>query len=168
MLPKKQKGVIIMKKTCRLSNVFSVILCFVLIAAMALTFAACGTKDESGAASSVSETLSNVSDTGKSGATELGEGSTEFGFTVTEKDGKQTEFKIKTDEKTVGAALLKVGLIEGEDSEYGLYVKKVNGITADYGVDGTYWAFYINGTYASAGVDKTDIEAGAVYEFKVE
>ena len=77
-------------------------------------------------------------------------------------------FKIKTEEKTVGAALLGVGLIEGENSEYGLYVKKVNGITADYDTDGTYWAFYINGQYATSGVDKTDIEPGASYEFKIE
>ena len=57
---------------------------------------------------------------------------------------------------------------EGEDGQYGLYVKTVNGITADYDVDGTYWAFYINGEYAMSGVDVTDIAAGSTYAFKVE
>ena len=49
-----------------------------------------------------------------------------------------------------------------------LYVKVVNGITADYEVDQTYWAFYINGEMAMTGVDATDVEDGVVYSFKVE
>ena len=62
----------------------------------------------------------------------------------------------------------KLELIEGETTEYGLYVKTVNGVTADYDVDQTYWAFYINGEYAMTGVDATDVEAGQTYEFRVE
>ena len=59
-------------------------------------------------------------------------------------------------------------MIAGEDAEYGLYVKTVNGITAEYEVDGTYWAFYINGEYGMTGVDQTAVEEGASYSFKVE
>ncbi len=73
-------------------------------------------------------------------------------------------FTVKTDESTVGAALLANGLIEGEDGAYGLYVKKVNGITADYDVDQTYWAFYENGEYALSGVDQTEIKEGVTYQ----
>ena len=69
---------------------------------------------------------------------------------------------------TVGAALLKLGVIAGDDSEYGLYVKTVNGETADYDADGTYWGFYINGEYAMTGVDATTLETGATYAFRVE
>ena len=69
---------------------------------------------------------------------------------------------------TVGAALLSLGLIAGEDSEYGLYVKTVNGVTVDYDQDGKYWAFYVDGEYAATGVDSTDITAGATYTFKAE
>ena len=68
----------------------------------------------------------------------------------------------------VGDALLEEGLVEGEDGAYGLYVKKVNGILADYEVNQTYWAFYINGEYAMSGVDITPVEDGATYAFKVE
>ena len=50
---------------------------------------------------------------------------------------------------------------------YGLYVKKVNGITADYEKDVTYWAFYVGNSYGMNSVDKTDIEAGATYAFQV-
>ena len=73
-------------------------------------------------------------------------------------------FTIKTDKDTVGAALLEHDLIQGENSEYGLYVKTVNGITADFDVDQSYWAFYINGEYATAGVDSTEITEGVTYQ----
>ena len=46
--------------------------------------------------------------------------------------------------------------------------KTVNGITADYDVDQTYWAFYVDGEYAMTGVDATDIVEGSQYMFKVE
>ena len=44
----------------------------------------------------------------------------------------------------------------------------VNGETADYDTAGSYWAFYIDGEYAMAGVDYTAPEAGKTYAFKVE
>ena len=99
---------------------------------------------------------------------ELGTGATSFNFNVVDADGNTTAFVIKTDAATVGDALLAVNLIEGDESDFGLYVKKVNGITADYDVDQTYWAFYIDGEYAMTGVDSTDVVAGSTYEFKVE
>jgi len=37
---------------------------------------------------------------------------------------------------------------------------------ADYDVDQTYWAFYINGEYAVSGVDTTDIDENAVYKLE--
>ena len=61
-----------------------------------------------------------------------------------------------------------LGLISGDESEYGLYVKTVNGVTLDYDKDGKYWAFYVDGEYAATGVDSTDIAAGSTYTFKVE
>lgn len=99
---------------------------------------------------------------------ELGEGETQFTFVVVDKEGNETTFTINTNETTVGAALLGVNLIAGEDSAYGLYVKNVNGIVADYDVDQTYWAFYIDGDYAMTGVDATEVVAGSTYTFKVE
>ena len=91
-----------------------------------------------------------------------------FKLEVVDKDGNQSDFTVTTELATVGEALLKEGLIEGENGSYGLYVKKVNGISADYEKDGVYWAFYVNGEYASTGVDQTAVEDGAVYAFKVE
>lgn len=75
-------------------------------------------------------------------------------------------FTVKTDKETVGEALMEHGLIEGDEGQYGLYVKKVNGILADYDVDQSYWAFYINGEYAMSGVDATDIDTSATYKLE--
>ena len=72
-------------------------------------------------------------------------------------------FTVHTDKDTVGAALLEHQLISGDEGAYGLYVKVVNGITADYDIDQSYWSFYVNGEYAMSGVDMTEIDESAVY-----
>ena len=59
----------------------------------------------------------------------------------------------------------KLGLIEGEDGPYGLYVMKVNGIAAIYEEDGSYWAFYENGEYGMTGIDLTEIAPDVAYSF---
>ena len=96
--------------------------------------------------------------------TELGQGSKTFTFKVEVEENSVT-FTIHTDAETVGAALLDLGLIDGEEGAYGLYVKKVNGMLADYDVDQTYWAFYVNGEYGMTGVDTTPIVETDVYSF---
>ena len=97
--------------------------------------------------------------------TELGDG--EKTFIVEVKAGEQTvKFTVNTDKEMVGEALLEHKLIEGEDGQYGLYIKKVNGITADYNVDQSYWGFYINGEYATTGVDTTKITEGTAYKLE--
>lgn len=95
--------------------------------------------------------------------TTLGEGSKTIAVEVKAEE-KSVTFTVKTDAETVGAALLENNLIAGDEGEYGLYVKVVNGITADYDVDQSYWAFYLNGEYATSGVDTTAITEGAHYE----
>ena len=94
--------------------------------------------------------------------TTLGNGKTTFYFEV-KADEQSITFTINTNKTTVGDALLELGLIEGKSGQYGLYVKKVNGMLADYDVDQTYWALYINGDYAMSGVDTTNVEAGSTY-----
>jgi len=73
-------------------------------------------------------------------------------------------FTIKTDAETLGDALLAHNLIAGDQGDFGLYVKAVNGITADYDVDQSYWGFSKNGEYMMTGVDGTAIADGEVYE----
>ena len=81
-------------------------------------------------------------------------------------EDEMVTFTIKTDKKTVGEALQEHGLISGEEGPYGLYVKVVNGITADYDVDKSYWSFNINGEYAMTGVDTTEIAEGVTYQLE--
>ena len=146
-------------KNYSLQKVLSFLLCIVLIAAMALGTIGCSD-------TTANDTVSTV-DTMENGKV-YGEGSTEFTFTVVDTEGKEVQATIRTDKTTVGEALLDLGLIAGEDGEYGLYVKTVNGTTLDYDKDGKYWAFYIDGEYAMTVVDSTEITAGSVYSFKAE
>lgn len=97
--------------------------------------------------------------------TELGEGETTFAVEVKAGD-KLVTFTVKTDKPTVGEALVDCELISGEMGQFGLYVKSVNGIVADYDVDQSYWAFYVNGDYATSGVDMTEISRGVVYRLE--
>lgn len=78
-------------------------------------------------------------------------------------DGKSVTFTLRTDAETLGAALIAENLIEGEDGQYGLYVKKVNGMTADYDVDGSYWSISKDGELLMTGVDGEKISDGAHY-----
>ncbi len=95
--------------------------------------------------------------------TELGEGEiTVFVEVATEE--KSITFTLHTDKDTLGAALLEHELIEGDEGPYGLYVKYVNGIKADYDEDGTYWNFTKDGEIMMVGVDSADIADGEHYE----
>jgi hypothetical protein len=98
----------------------------------------------------------------------VGEGQTTFTLMVTHLDGTVKGFTVKTDAKTVGEALVSVGLISGENSTYGLYVKTVDGEFLDYDTHQKYWAFYINGEMAMSGIDTTEITEGAVYALRAE
>lgn len=132
-------------KNNSMKNLLSLVLVFVLIAAAALT----------GCSGKPAETTAPAE--GKS-----------FTFIVTDAEGADTTFELTSSAATVGEALLDEGLIAGEEGEYGLYVKTVNGITLDYDADGMYWGFYINGEYALTGVDQTPITEGETYQFKAE
>ena len=154
-----------MQKTV-ITRLLSLLLTFVLIAAMALLVTGCDSKNQD-ASSVLSEQSSSVVSE-KEQINVLGEGKTPFIFKVVDANGKETRFKINTDKDTVGEALLELKLIEGEQGDYGLYVKTVNGVTVDYNKDGKYWAFYEGDKYAAKGVDLTPITEGATYSFKVE
>ena len=148
-------------KKMQWGKLLSLVVCLVLIAAMALFTVGCSKQDDT-------EQPNEPGTTQQDGTTVLGEGETTFLFTVVDGEGKETKFEIHTDEKMVGVALQNVGLIEGEPGPYGLYVMTVNGQTYSYEEDGKYWAFYVNDEYATLSADQTEITAGDQYTFKVE
>lgn len=151
----------------RRKKLLSLIFCMVLIAVMAFAITGCNDSTDNSMPSGEG-TEANVQTNVQSESNQLGEGSTKFIFTVVDKEDNETRFEIHTDKETVGEALMELELIAGEEGDYGLYVKTVNGITADYDKDGAYWAFYVNGEYAQTGVDSTMITEGDTYSFKVE
>lgn len=155
-------------------KVSSSILCIVLTVAMVLSTYGCGGKQEGTSSGEEKEAKvqteadAKASESAQSDDSVMGTGDASFSLTVVDQEGAETTFEVHTDKETVGEALLETGLIEGDEGEYGLYVKTVNGVTADYDEDGVYWAFYINGEYAETGVDATPVTEGEVYSFKVE
>lgn len=110
-----------------------------LVLVMLLALTACGTKKET-AAEAVS-----------------------FQVIVTDLEGNETTFAYTSNAASVGDALVAEGLLEGHQASYGLYIDAVNGIAADWDEDQTYWAFYINGEYATTGIGDTPITADAIY-----
>ncbi len=146
------------------SKKLSVIISIVLIAVMALVVGC--SKNSDGTTTSTENT--SVADTANVTPTEVGEGEKSFTFTVVDLNGKKTVFSVSTNKETVGEALQELKLIDGEESEFGLYVKTVNGITVDYDKDKKYWAFYENDSLASVGADSTKITNGGSYTFKAE
>ena len=137
-------------------KLLALVLAFVLIAAAALT----------GCSGAPTETTAPPAPDGA--VTELGEGSKSFELTIEDKEGILHSYRIPTDEVMVGFALIEHALIEGEQGQYGMYIKSVLGQTLDYETDGMYWAFYENGEYALTGVDQTPNQADTAYLLKAE
>lgn len=160
----------------RKTSLLSLILLLVLIAALALTVVGCDGKneDDSGVTTAATTAATTAEDGESTTAATAGDpylrgdGETEFIFKVVTKLGEEKTFTVRTDKTIVGEALQEVGLIEGDEGQYGLYVKAVDGEIVEWDTDGKYWAFYVDGAYALKGVDSTEIEAGKIYCFKAE
>ncbi len=144
-------------KHSMLKKVLSFTLSVVMIAAMALVITGCNDNKEPQA------TTTTLTD-GQS----VGQGAHKFTFTVVNPDGTSVTVQVSTDKTNLGEALQELGIIAGEQGDYGLYVKTVNGLTLDYAKDGKYWALYEGDTQASSGVDGVTIQDGASYSFKAE
>ncbi len=156
-----------MKRIQKMKKALSLLLCMVLIVAMALVTTGCNANAGKSTEALTTAAQTEAATPAPEGVTILGEGSKVFQFSVVDLEGNEVWFEIHTDEETVGAALLAVELIVGEEGQYGLYVKTVNGITADYDKDKTYWAFFVNDEYGMTGVDMTEIQEGDVYSFRI-
>lgn len=85
---------------------------------------------------------------------------------VINKAQESTSYKVKTDAEYLRQAMEDAkGLsFEGIESEYGMMVNTVNGETADYSVDGSYWSFYINGEYCNYGIDSQPVTDGDAFQ----
>jgi len=142
----------------QLKKILTVTCAFLTLAAILLIGTACDTEDTRTPEEIWQEDAIYREDTS------FGTGSKTFSLTVRFESYAVT-FTVKTDRDTVGAALVDHALLEGEQGAYGLYVKKVNGILADYDIDKSYWSLQQNGEELFTGVDSTPLTDGATYEF---
>ena len=83
---------------------------------------------------------------------------------VINKAGETSEHEIKTTATDLGTALVESGLVEDNQSDYGLYILTVNGETADWNVDQSYWSLSKNGEALMTGASATTIADGEHYE----
>ena len=149
-----------------LKFILSLLLVMALTAATALTLGSCDKPD----VGDHSDTTTNAVSDGASDseeASDTSETSQEqktITVTVTDDKGEDTVFTITTTEAFLRGALEQESLVQGDESEYGLYVKVVNGIEADYDKNGAYWGFYKGGEYLPTGVDTTPIADGDAFE----
>ncbi len=90
-------------------------------------------------------------------------GAKEITVTVTHGDGSTKEFTISTDEEYLRAALESQKLISGDDNEYGLYIKTVDGETVNE-ANQEWWYLSKGGQMLNTGVDDTPIADGDCFE----
>ena len=95
--------------------------------------------------------------------TVLGEGEKAVMVEVVAQD-KSVIFTINTDKENLEEALTEHNIVSGEKGAYGLYIKVVNGITADYNVNQSYWSLSKNGEYMQTGAGDTKISDSDKYE----
>jgi hypothetical protein len=79
-------------------------------------------------------------------------------------DGSEKTFTYATDEEYLGPVILAQGLVEGVEGPYGLEIHAVDGETASWEVNQSYWALFIGEEYATTGADSTPVKDGDVFK----
>ena len=77
--------------------------------------------------------------------------------------GESKEYSVKTDALYLADAMTEAGITYEAE---GTYVNTINGITADYDKDMSYWGFYLNGEYCNYGIFEQPVADGD--SFKIE
>ena len=75
---------------------------------------------------------------------------------------------IDTDEEYLSGALQQEGLIEGQESEYGLYITSVDGRAADESAQEWWCITRDGGEQVNTGADSTVIEDGDKFELTLK
>ena len=82
-------------------------------------------------------------------------------------DGTSKEHTINTNAEFLRGALDEKKLVAGDESEYGLFVKTVDGVTAN-DANQEWWCFTKNGEQLFTGIDTTPISDGEHYEITLK
>lgn len=94
------------------------------------------------------------------------EGEKAITIEVVMEDKTSTVYEVDTDEEYLLGAMQEAdGLtFRGEDGPYGMSISTINGVSADYTLDGAYWAFYVNEQYCNYGVSQQPVEDGDAFK----
>ena len=95
-------------------------------------------------------------------------GSKKVEINVVNDTGDVKTYNVKTDAEYLRQAMEETeGLdFSGDESEYGMMVTVVNGVTADYNVDQSYWAFYVNDEFCNYGIEQQPVTDGDVFRIE--
>ena len=91
------------------------------------------------------------------------EGGKEITVTVVHGDGSEKKFTYGTSAEYLSELILSEGLVEGESGEFGLMITAVDGETASWEENRSYWALYIGEDYATTGADGIVLTDGGEY-----
>ena len=101
---------------------------------------------------------------GKAPGSDAGGSTKTITLQVVHKDGNAKDFTISTDKENLRQALEDEKLVEGEEGEFGLFVKTVDGETADE-ANQEWWCLTKGGEMWANAVDSTEIADGDAFEF---
>ena len=94
------------------------------------------------------------------------EGSKTITISIDHMVGEDKTLTVKTDAEFLRAVLEQEGLVEGEESDFGLFITAVDGEKSDESKQ-QWWGYTKSGEYVETGVDQTVIADGDSFEFKL-
>lgn len=92
------------------------------------------------------------------------EGAKSIEVVVVHKDGTEKSFPVNTDAEYLAEVLISEGIVEDNQTEYGLYILVADGELADYNVDGGWWAVYEGDIQSNFGASELPIQDGGLYK----
>ena len=88
---------------------------------------------------------------------------------IIHKDGTEKRMEYATDLEFLSQLLVEKELVTGYASEeYGFTIESVDGVVADWAVDGAYWALYEGEEYAVTSAAGIVLVDGGVYKLIYE
>ena len=92
-------------------------------------------------------------------------GAKEYTLEVVDNEGNSKVYTARTDAEYLRGAMDELAEAEdfsysGEDSQYGIMIQTVNGVTADYNKDNAWWGIYVNGNLGEYGADSQPVNDG--------
>lgn len=85
------------------------------------------------------------------------EGEKSITVEVIDDKGESKKYELKTDAAYLNEAMEDAGIVYEAE---GTYVNTVNGVTADYDKDMSYWSFEVNGEYCNYGIFEQPVNDG--------